>query len=168
MCRQAHVVLDLLKSHRLLLYCNMANIRSGDIRKYIVQLLGVCLCIGGIALINTQSKISGNTTIKLNFEHFGSELQTSQAGVILLFLGFFLTLIPSLTFPKVKMPSLGFLKDPVVVLIALILGIFMVVTIVVLILHLAGVDKSLIKWIAGGMGCITLLVVIALISGGDE
>lgn len=81
----------------------MGNYNPSDIRKIIVQVFGICLAISGVILIVHGSKIDG-TSITLKFNKADSKLETATAGVYLLFLSFWLVLLPSLSF---KVPAAG-------------------------------------------------------------
>lgn len=65
-----------------------------EIRKLIAQLSGILFGIGGIALMVAGVKATGKINISSNF--ISGEIESGSAGLLLLFLSFFLIVIPSL------------------------------------------------------------------------
>jgi len=65
-----------------------------EIRKLIAQLSGILFGIGGIVLMVAGVKATGKINISSNF--ISGEIESGSAGLLLLFLSFFLIVIPSL------------------------------------------------------------------------
>lgn len=65
-----------------------------EIRKLIAQLSGILFGIGGIVLMVAGVKTTGKINISSNF--ISGEIESGSAGLLLLFLSFFLIVIPSL------------------------------------------------------------------------
>ena len=142
--------------------------KPSDIRKIIVQIFGICLSVGGIYLLTTSSKIESTTVIKFNFKEVGTELHTGQVGLVLIFFGFLLVLIPSISSKKKEIntndtPLKIFLHKAATILISVI-----VVVVLLALMSYLKVNDGIITMTSIFILMLLLIGVVAVIFSGNE
>lgn len=145
----------------------MNNWTPADIRKIIVQILGICLAIGGVYLIVSGVKTDGTTIIKFNVKEFSTELHTGQAGIALIFLGIVLVIVPLFSFKKKSSTSLAHPLKVLLIKSGISLSLLVVTVLLVLLLRYFNLPDIGVALITLFLAIIDAGVIIAIFSSDE-